>query len=174
MLVEINASRYPFPIYALDQTKYYSQIHSISNPDESIEMSFAKYFVSTYVQYRENYNYNNFYGPESEAFFNKIKTFSSRKIYREYIDYMDVEQNSDSPIIKYKNKTIRNVVIKKVELRSSYAKVYFSSKEFGPFGVKEGDFISEINFQIDDIDEAFKRKDKVSFVVTGYKSYMAY
>jgi type IV secretion system protein VirB8 len=174
-LIKITTDKYPFPIYALDQTKYFPFIKSLAKEKEPLERSFARYFVRTYILYREKYEYLNFIGENKEILLNKIKAFSSRRVYREYLDYIDPEQNPDSPVVLYKNRTTRNIEIMEILfLKHNHAKINFKAIEDGPLEIKESNWTSEITFQLDDIEEAFKRKDKVNFIVTTYKTYPTY
>ena len=85
-LIKINNDKYPFPIYAFDQTQYFPYIKSLAKTKEPLELSFSRYFIKTYVLYRENYTYTNYIGGNKEQLLNKIQAFSSRKVYREYLD----------------------------------------------------------------------------------------
>ncbi len=174
-LIKITNDKYPFPIYAFDQTQYFPFIKSLAKDKEPLDHSFSRYFLKTYVEYRENYMYSNFFGEGKERLTNKIKSFSSRKVYRDYLDFIDTEQNPDSPIVVYKNRVTRNINITNIELvRYNFAKVSFKSTETGAGAVKESNWKAEIGFQLDDIEEAFTRKDKLNFVVTSYKTYNTY
>ena len=106
----------------------------------------------------------------------KIRNLSSFKIFRNYLNYMDPDFNSDSPLISYKNHTQRIIKITKVELtgnpfRPDAAEVAFQAEERGVFGESVSTWKAEVDFNMSDIEKIFKKQSRLSFVVTRYNTY---
>ncbi|MCE2992110.1 MAG: hypothetical protein LW825_04225 [Candidatus Jidaibacter sp.] len=182
-LISINAARssfestkIPFPIYAKDQVKFFSIIKPLSQGEESIEISVARYFISKYVTLRENYNHLDFSGENRGLTQNKIKALSSSQVYSGYEEYMDPNQNSDNPITKYKNQTTRLVKIKEILIKapSGYpesATVTFTATEKNNFGSTSQDYRSELSFMMNNMANIYEGSDPLYFVITKYRTY---
>jgi type IV secretory pathway component VirB8 len=167
---------YPFPIYALDETKYFPIMKPISTEKESINISVARYLVGKYVLLREEYKFAEQSGEAKAILEQKIRNLSSFKIFRNYLNYMDPDFNSDSPLISYKNHTQRIIKITKVELtgnpfRPDAAEVAFQAEERGVFGESVSTWKAEVDFNMSDIEKIFKKQSRLSFVVTRYNTY---
>lgn len=167
---------YPFPIYALDETKYFPVIKPISTEKESINISVARYLVGKYVLLREEYKFAEQTGEAKVILEQKIRNLSSFKMFRNYLNYMDPDFNADSPLILYKNHTQRLIEIVRVNLtgnpfKPDSAEVDFKATEKGIFGESETTWKATMDFNMSDIEKIFKKQSRLSFVVTRYNTY---
>ncbi len=112
--------RMPFPMYAYDSVNYVPVIKSLSEIKEPINISIARYMAGKYVKFRESYSYDDFDGDNRKIVDQRVQTLSSRRIFREFLDYVNPDENPDSPIVRYKNKTKLFVEVKNVELFGQY------------------------------------------------------
>lgn len=167
----------PFPMYAYDTVRYFPNIKPLSDVKEPINISVARYMASQYVKFRESYQYSDFEGENMQNSLSRIKTLSSLKIYRDFADYVDPEENPDSPIIKYKDKTRRVIEIKSVELFGQYdlperAKVVFEAIEKSKTSQDTTTWMAEINFKMLDLEKKDENgRSNLSFTVISYLTY---
>ncbi|MDF3047150.1 MAG: putative type secretion system protein [Candidatus Midichloriaceae bacterium] len=182
-LISINAARnsfestkIPFPIYAKDQVKFFSIIKPLSKGEESIDISIARYFIGKYVTLRENYNHLDFSGENRGLTQNKIKALSSSQVYSSYQEYMDPNQNSDSPITKYKNQTTRLVKIKEILMQApagypESAVVTFTATEKNNLNVTSQEYQAELSFMMNNMEKVYAESEPLYFIVSKYRTY---
>lgn len=116
----------PFVMYVDNTSDDLHVIKKLGNLNKSDpQITLAEYLVSHYVKLREEYDYNKI--EEQKTF---IKANSSRLVYDRYINDLDVNLNSNSPILKYKKEGKRTITILDVEIygaSSNSAKVHFTA-----------------------------------------------
>lgn len=174
---DFEIKEYPFPIYALDQVKYFPYIKAISEIKEPINISVARYLASDYVKLREGY-WSFDYLDENKDFLEKrIAALSSRRMYREYLNFIDPRLNPDSPLIKYKNQVQRNIAIKLVELSGApgfpeRAVITYTATERSAAGEVTTTHMAEMNFTLLDLEKEKKfGSNQIGFTVTSYQTY---
>jgi len=169
----------PFPMFAYDSVNYYPRAKPISNVKEPINISVARYLSSEYIKFRESYNFKNLENETSKTVLrNKIKSLSSRKVYNEYLDYIDPVKNPNSPIIIYKDTKEIEVQIDSVELMGQWdfpetAKITFSKIENDGDNKVVTKWNADISFTMLDLDKKNENgSSNLSFTITYYKTYM--
>ncbi|MBQ4874690.1 MAG: hypothetical protein HRK26_01060 [Rickettsiaceae bacterium H1] len=114
----------PFVMYVdgnSDDLHVIKKLTDSKNVDPQVAL--AKYLVTNYVKTHEKYDYNNIEQQKSY-----IKANSSRLVYDAFLNQLDITQNPDSPLLKYKKEGKLNVDVLNVEIYgtgSSNAKVQF-------------------------------------------------
>lgn len=176
MLVIINTeyirTQVPFAIYFDEQLDYFPRIQAISKAEEPINISYARYFAKYYVKLREKYNLED---QENKNIL--LKAISSLRIYDDYLAFMDPNQNPDSPILKYKAHTTREINIVDVQfLRDvtmpDQATVIFRAVEKNNNNkVKEVESLwrADISFAMTDVNNILSQNIKPRFTVTKYQ-----
>lgn len=176
---DYKTSSLAFAIYAVDQVKYFPILKPLAFKKEPIETSVARYMLERYVKLREYYNPADFTEGNSEAYQNRIYALSSRQMIENYQDLINPEVNSNSPILKYKNRFIREVTIKSINLKeeqgsADQAEIIYevalfnkATKQFEP---KE-EYKAEIKYIINNIDRVYNKQEKLYFAVTDYNTY---
>lgn len=176
--LNVVSKKYPFPIYAYDQTEYFPHIKPLSNEKEPISDSISKYLLIKYVEFRENYKFSDYVGQNKDIQIRKVQSLSSRKVMKQYVDQIDPESNPNSPMVIYKNNAIRKVKVSKIELvGSNQAEIYYTaalydSREGGVTDNVENtsQWKAVIIFRLSDISNVLEKKQDLSFVVTDYKT----
>jgi type IV secretion system protein VirB8 len=158
---------------------YFSFIKPIAIGRESTQEAVARYSVEDYIRTREEY----FPAGSSTSALSlkerskKVKSSSSKNILNEYNNYM-TDSNPYSPILRYKNESKREIVIKSVvfeggDKTSGKAKVLFqatvtSNKE----GAKPEISLWEaaVHFRLPDIETIAKTGAPLRFVVKYYRA----
>lgn len=178
-LQDLEVKQYPLPIYSIDQVKYFPYIKPLSTEKEPINVSISRYLASRYVIARERYSFKELGTEEGQYTRNFVRAVSSGRVTYEY-DVMINEENPNSPIVRYKSFTTREITVNKVELIGKWdlpekALVYFTATESSQDGeVVVNDFIAEMNFSITDL-EAQRNKGEspnLRFTVTSYTTKM--
>lgn len=170
-----SKQEYPFPIYVDDQINFFSKMIPLSDKVEPIPTSMAKYFAKEYIETRESYNYDYLNTEEWRGLLLKIRAMSSRKIYGQYMDYLDSSKNADSPEVRYKRHTRRlinvdSVVIPpKQESAPSSAIVYFTAIEQGRREYVTSKWIANLEFTMTNLDKLIEDKYPLQFAVTKYE-----
>jgi type IV secretion system protein VirB8 len=172
---DYTVKQYPFSIYAEDELKYFPLIKSIARKKEPINLSVAKYLASQYVELRENYKFSNQVGEEKDKLLMKISSLSTKKVYRDYLNYMDPNLNPDSPLVVYKNVTQRIVSVKEITSPNNKnvipdnIEVKFEASEIDKEGnIIKTNWIAEVEFSMSDIDKVFDKTETLNFIVTKY------
>jgi type IV secretory pathway component VirB8 len=176
---DLKVKEYPLPIYSVDQVKYFPHIKPLSTKKEPINVSIARYLTSQYVLAREKYDFNNLEKEEGIFDRNFIDAVSSARVSYEY-DVMTSEENPNSPIVRYKSFTKRDISVDNVELIGKWdlpekAVIYFTSVETSRDGEsRSSKWRSEMFFSMNDL-EAEKNKGvspRLRFTVTSYNTKM--
>lgn len=176
---DYKTSSLAFAIYAVDEVKYFPILKPLATKKESIEVSVARYMIDRYVKLRERYDPMDYTEDSATAYQNRIYALSSRQMIDQYQAFINPETNPDSPILKYKNRIIRNVTIKSINLLpengvTDSAEVIFdvmyynkTTKEFSP---KE-EYQAMVKYIINNIDRVYSKEEKLYFAVTDYNTY---
>ena len=132
LIIHVLAANSFFPLFKSFPFVMYSDgtsddLHVIKKITESNyqdpQLALAKYLVTYYVKLREGYNYSNLEQQKSH-----IKANSSRLVYDSFLRYLDISQNPDSPLLKYKKEGKLSISVLNVEIygpSNSNAKVHF-------------------------------------------------
>jgi len=172
-VIDYIKKKYPFPIYFEDVVKLYPKIKGISKGIEPIPISVSRYLLSQYVITRESYDYNMLNKESWERMLRRIRAMSSRKIFSNFVDYIDTSKNPESPVLRYKYNVKRIINIEKVVFPSnSYnpdtAKVYFTASEKGKDVDNTHRYIANIEFSMTDVDNVIDNDAPLQFTVTKY------
>ena len=167
-------SKYYFPVFAPDQSKYYSKISNLEKTNESISDSVATYIVSKYVTFRESYDKDILDDNNFLNHVNRVKKLSSRRVYDEYEKYINMRTNSNSPVLKFKDElqrevSIQGIVIKKLghsyEASIKYKALVSNGRDKGVVTNHK----VKLEFVMSDLDNVIKDKVNLQFLVTKYK-----
>ena len=106
----------PFIMYFDDTDQYYPNIKSVTEEKhESIEISISRYLLERYVKLRESYTNSLLQEQNWHEMLENVRRASSKKVFSEFVAYMDAYQNPDSPILKYRLSTERDIDILSVK-----------------------------------------------------------
>ncbi|AIF81591.1 putative type IV secretion system protein [endosymbiont of Acanthamoeba sp. UWC8] len=165
---------YPFPLYSEDEVKYYSKIIPVSKGSEPVTISVARYFASAYIKSREEYDFKVVNDKEAwKELLRRVRELSSRKIFSDYVDYIDTTTNPDSPIIKYKDSIKRIIQIQNIEfpknsVNPESAIVYYKAIEQTDKEEKVSFWKTSITFSMSNIENILDNKSEVEFTITKY------
>lgn len=171
-----TTKHYPFPIYSIDEVKYYPVIKSLASEKEPITVSIARYLAGYYVQIREEYRYENQFGENKDILYNKLESLSSHKVFRDYTNYMDPDFNPDSPLVLYKTNKVRTIRIQEVkfignQLNPDSAKITYEATERNNYGEQKSNWRAELDFNMDNTKSLDDKQSHLSFLVTRYRTY---
>jgi type IV secretory pathway component VirB8 len=169
--------KYPFPLFATDQVKYFPRIKNIARASEDVNVSMAKYLCSYYVDLRESYNFEN-YSPENRKdTFLKVANLSTRKTYNDFEELNDPLKNPDAPVIIYKNSVKRNIEVTEIKTDTSTSTPNFMTVFYNII-TKASDgstttekYRAEINFNMTYMMNVINHNNDFSFLVIGYQTY---
>lgn len=166
----------PFPMYAKDQVNFFSRIKPLTYRNDSIEISVARYFIGKYVELREGYNFLDFSSENKDLIFNKIRALSSHQVFRSYEDYIDPDENANSPIIRYKNQVVRLVKVNDIRISSPHgypeaATVSFTITERSRGESRAMEYEAKMSFLTSDMKKAFSKLEPLYFIVNKYRTY---
>lgn len=175
MMDKYFAVKYPVPIYVDDQVDFQSRIKSLAQGYESIDISVVRYLIAYYVINREEYRYNGLNQDIIPEKLLSIRSTSSRRVYTNYLNYMDPQKNPDSPILKYKLQTERTISIESIKFpegvnRPNTAHVIFKAIEKNSTKESASYWLAEINFSLNSITNVLDYKSNLNFIVTAYKT----
>ncbi|MDZ5762208.1 Type IV secretion system protein VirB8 [Candidatus Cyrtobacter comes] len=174
--ITIDSTHYKMPIavYTNDQINYYTNIKSISNKGEDINISVARYLIQKYVINREEYKYGFLSASERGDKIMTIRRNSSRRVFDQYINYLNPTTNIDSPILKYGYNVER--VIENINVsfaygvkRPDYAVVQFNIREISSTSEQVETWKAIVKFSMSDIMNIIDNNTALNFVVTGYE-----
>lgn len=171
-----ETKKYPFPIYFKDEVKFFSNIQKISHSNESINISIAKYMITNYLKKVEEFNANSVNPKELKKRLNFVKNLSSLKVFREYFKLIDMDENYNSPLLKYRYNNTRTIRVDKIAFDKgitalSSAKAYYTV--YDKLDDRENIIkkSAEIKFLISIIDKDFiDSKKALTFLVTDFYS----
>lgn len=166
----------PFPLYTEDATQYFSRIKRLTIASESLTIAVARYLLEQYVTSREQYISYDLTPEEWQNTLNRVRESSSRKVFDQYIKYIDPVLNSSSPVLKYKMQASRFIQVQSVEFqkntdRPNYADVLFVATEKTSDTSDSSYWIARVNFSMSSINNVLDRKSDLDFIVTDYSSY---
>ncbi|MDJ1407181.1 MAG: type IV secretion system protein [Candidatus Midichloria sp.] len=135
---------------------FQSRIKSLAQGDESIDISVVRYLIAYYVINREEYRYNGLNQDTIQEKLSSIRSTSSRRVYTNYLNYMDPQKNPDSPILKYKLQIERTISIESIKFpegvnRPNTACVIFKAIEKNSTKESASYWLAEINFSLNSI-----------------------
>jgi len=134
--------------------------------------------LERYLILREKYDPNEFSDENMDFLLNKIKSLSSKRMFSDYEDFINPETNFESPILMYKNKFERYIVVTNFTLTSdSYsgdgAEITFDAmlKNKVTKQVETSSYKAVMNYIISDLSLVSQKKAPFCFAVTDYKTY---
>jgi type IV secretory pathway component VirB8 len=171
-----GSTKIPFPIFAKDQVNFFSEIKPLAYKKEPIEISIARYFIEKYVVLREEYNYLDFSSENKDITMDKIRALSSQQVYRGYYDYINPDENADSPIIKYKNQTARLIKIDNITIDApngypESATINFTATERNKLESSAIEYEAKISFLMSNMTKVFEKAEPLYFIVNKYRTY---
>lgn len=173
---EFQQKVYPFPIFAVDQTLYSPSIKPLAPKREPMDVSVSRYLAQKYLEYREGYRPQDFSDEfNRKTLTDKIRAISSRKVFKEYENFINPDSNPTSPIIIYRNQTQRLISVARIEMkgesnRPDYAVIYYTATERSPTGESRSDWVAEIDFMMTDISRVSSKEIPFDFKVTKYST----
>ena len=171
----MDVRRYPFPIYFDNEVEYYPKIQSTGIKNENINLSIARYLIINYIKTREEFDSNSLDPGKLNERLNYINNISSLIVVQEYFKFINIDDNPESPLLKYRYKNSRIIEISNVEFLKkvtvpSYAKVSYRIRSLinGKEAIEEK--VAEINFFMSEINKKFMdSKKSINFLITSYK-----
>jgi type IV secretion system protein VirB8 len=172
-----------FLISAQDEVKYYPKLKPLSSTKEPIEASVARYLVTRFVNLWEGYDPIDYATEFKGDLEQKIKSISSQEVYFQYLDFINPEKNSESPTLKYKNKSQRYIKITNIKWFEDtidgygayvdvIAAVQDKAKDFNENIFSGSDiekFRIKLSYRMSNLEKIAKSKDKFVFQVMEYK-----
>ncbi|WP_339041285.1 VirB8/TrbF family protein [Candidatus Lariskella endosymbiont of Hedychridium roseum] len=171
-----SIEQYPLVSYTDDQVNYVTRIHSISHLGDSIDKSVARYMITAYIQSRESYKYEEYSNKESwDQKIAFLQSNSSKKVLSEFLNYMDTRQNPDSPVLKYKTQTRKDVSVKDVKFFEYYNRPFRATADFLITELSYNSTVvskctAELIFSLTDIEKVIDKSVALKFMVTSYSS----
>ena len=157
----------PFVTYVEKNNDNLHIIKKISSKhSENPQIALAEYLVGYYVKLREEYDYHNLSQQKKQT-----KANSSRTVYNNFLNYLDVHNNPESPILEYKKDgkqviKISNVTIYGSGAGTSSAKVAFISSNNQTKVIKERNVM--LRFTLSDMASSLK-SIPLEFRVVSYE-----
>ena len=170
-----ESQRYPFPIYFDNEVKYYPKIQSIGKKGENINLSAAKYLIIHYLKMREEFDASTLIPEKLNEKLNYINNVSSLKAFQKYFKFIDIDNNPESPLLKYRYKNSRIIVVDDVifpkdVIVPSYAKVNYRVYSLIDEQKSVEKKTAEITFFMSEINKKFiDLRQDLSFLITDYK-----
>lgn len=174
LLEHYHIKSIPFAIYFDDEVNYYPKITSISDNKLNTNMAISRYLLTRYVVIRESYSNKLLKEEEWTKMLEQIKAISSRKIFNNFVNYMDTDQNPDSPILKYRLNTERIINIISVDFfpkdssKPDCASVLFRSSVVKNQDVNVTYHRANIYFGMNDLTLVSSGLASMSFNITRY------
>jgi len=169
----------PFPIYSKDQVKFLPFIKPLAQGNEPIDRSISRYFVKRYVGLIENYDPTAFAGDDLNETMLAVESISTKRMFDIYKKYMDPQENVNSPVIIYRNRSTRNISINSIQLKESNGEFYKAVVNYTATlktpGKKEEvvttNWVSEVEFIMSNVERVYELDEEFYFLVTKYHSY---
>lgn len=164
--------RYPFPVYFKDEVKFFSNLKRIGNQNENVNVSIAEYMITNYLKKMEEFNMHSLEPENLKKRLNFIRNLSSLKVFREYFRLIDIEENYNSPLLKYRYDNARTIKVDKIIFEKGTtapfsAKAYYTL--YDKLDNKESAIKKsvEIRFLMSAVDENFiSSKKALNFLIT--------
>jgi type IV secretory pathway component VirB8 len=171
---DYQVKNYPFPIYFDNEVEYYPKIQSTGIKNENINLSIARYLIINYLKTREEFDSNSLNPEKLNERLNYINNVSSLKVFQKYFKFINIDNNPESPLLKYRYKNSRIIVINDVEFLKnvnvpSYAKVSYKVRSLIDDKETSEEKVAEINFFMSEINKRFiDSKESINFLITNY------
>ena len=167
--------KYPFPVFFSDEVHYFPKIKSVKYEDKNADISIARYLIAQYIQQRESYLFSDLTYERMNKKLSFIEMLSSYRVFNEFFENFDIQDNPDSPILKYKFNTERIIKIKSITFPSDVklpdtAEVIYEAIEKTNDTKKVTNWLLSIAFVMTEIDKKVLEK-KVPFKFTVIKYY---
>jgi type IV secretory pathway component VirB8 len=169
-----EAENYPFPIYFDNAVEYYPKIQSTGIKNENINLSIARYLIINYLKMRGEFDYNSLNPEKLNERLNYINNVSSLIVFQKYFKFINIDNNPESPLLKYRYKNSRIIDINDVEFLKnvdvpSYAKVSYTVRSLIDDKETSEKRVAEINFFMSKINKRFiDSKKNINFLITNY------
>ena len=169
-----QAKNYPFPIYFDNSVEYYPRIQSTGIKNENINLSIARYLITNYLKMREEFDSNSLNPEKLNERLNYINNVSSLIVFQKYFKFINIDNNPESPLLKYRYKNSRIIEINDVEFLKnvkipSYAKVSYKVRSLIDDKETSEEKVAEINFFMSEINKRFiDSKESLNFLITNY------
>jgi len=171
---DYQVKNYPFPIYFDNEVEYYPKIQSTGIKNENINLSIARYLIINYLKTREEFDSNSLNPEKLNERLNYINNVSSLIVFQKYFKFINIDNNPESPLLKYRYKNSRIIVISDVEFLKnvnvpSYAKVSYKVRSLIDDKETSEEKVAEINFFMSEINKRFiDSKESINFLITNY------
>jgi type IV secretion system protein VirB8 len=170
---EYQAEKIPFPVYFGESTEKYLQIRPIRGGATNINISVANYLLRQYVLERESFKPGFL---RQEAWEHKVKVIrglSSRQVFNQYANYVDIRKNPDSPVIEFKKRAVREVEVDRIEFvgeanTPSKAIVYFTTYDRYRDNVVKTQSKTYVEFVLSNLSKVANGQTPLQFKVTRY------
>ncbi|MFK7761417.1 MAG: hypothetical protein AB8B46_04855 [Candidatus Midichloriaceae bacterium] len=169
-----QSKNYPFPIYFDNAVEYYPKIQSTGIKNENINLSIARYLITNYLKKREEFDSNSLNPEKLNERLNYINNVSSLIVFQKYFKFINIDNNPESPLLKYRYKNSRIIEIDNVEFLKnvnvpSYAKVSYRVRSLIDNKETSEEKVAEIDFFMSEINKRFiDSKKSINFLITNY------
>ena len=167
----------PYPLYFDNDTDYFLSINPIKEQLDNVNFGIAKYLLTSYLENLESFN-SFILSPYSlEERLRFLYKISSLQVFKQYFHQLDVQSNSQSPLLLYRFGNYREVEVKNIDFLQT---VGVPSKAIISYDVHQeinGEKSIEkkkkrVNFFMSGINEDFiKNKRKFFFLVINLEKY---
>jgi type IV secretory pathway component VirB8 len=171
--LSISIKQYPFPIFFEDGMKYFAHINPLKVEGDNINQSFARYILKAFLKRIEDFDKQSIKPQNLENRLNFIKNLSSLKVFQEYFSVISIDENPNSPLLKYRYSNTRNIEIQKVEFNKWYvvptfAKIYYTVYDTVDEKEQVTQKEAEFNFLMPTINKEFiTLNNKFYFLITN-------
>jgi type IV secretory pathway component VirB8 len=170
---EYQAKKIPFPVYFGEGTEKYLQIRPIRNGLTNINFSVADYLLRQYVMERESFKPGFLRQGAWEHKVSIIRGLSSRQVFNQYANYVDIRKNPDSPVIEFKKRAVREVEIDRIDFMDetnipNKAVVYFSTYDRYRDNVIKTQNKIYVEFVLSNLSKVSNGQTPLQFKVTRY------
>jgi type IV secretory pathway component VirB8 len=155
----------PFAIYFDNNVESYPNIRPIvEQKHETISISLARYILSQYVIMRESYTRELLQEKNWNTMFEHMQHLSSRRVFDDFVRFMDTRENPDSPVLQYHFAGDRKIKILSVvfdhQEKPTAATIYFNAIIKNNDQIRVEQKKALINFNISDIESKNRKKNK--------------
>ena len=173
--MQYTSKKIPFAVYADDQVSFISYIRPLAVSYENTNISIARYLAEYYVKLRETYSPGLLDEGAWQNFFERVQATSSRRVFSEFVRYMDTQSNPMSPVLLYRTNVERMIsVTYSVFPEGHYNKpdhvtVYFKATERGREFDETQAWKAELTFDMSDMYTNADEQSSMYFTVIKYK-----
>ncbi len=171
---QYTSEKIPLAVYNDDQVYFISHIKPLARSYENTNISIARYMLEYYISLRESYSPSLLNEIKWKNFFEQVQALSSRRVFSEFVRYMDTNTNQMSPVLLYRTNTIRVISdIKIIFPEGNYNKpdmatVYFKSTEKGRETGETKEWKANIAFDMSDMYTEYPVQNNLHFIVIKY------